>query len=139
MNELKPCPFCGGKAGMLMTTEVGTPSGDKGTKVVVFCGNRECGCKVVKWALKIGWAKESAIKAWNRRANQGQADKVAELELVKQERDAAVKDMQEIMALTSEMRVCTKYCVNGHCYNRGGNMPCSPRWDASWSGHKMED
>lgn len=62
-----------------------------------------------------------------------------ELERVKQERDAAVKDMQEIMALTSEMRVCTKYCVNGHCYNRGGNMPCSPRRDASWSGHKMED
>lgn len=80
MNKLKPCPFCGGKAEMLMTTEVGTPSGDKGTKVVVSCGNRECSCKVVKWALKIGWAQESAIKAWNRRADQGQADKVAELE-----------------------------------------------------------
>jgi hypothetical protein len=63
----------------------------------------------------------------------------AELEQVKRERDAAVNDMKEIMALTSEMRVCTKYCVNGHCYNRGGNMPCNPRWDALWSGHEMEE
>ena len=74
---------------------------------------------------------------------QSQADRIAELEAeleqVKRERDAAVNDMQEIMALTSEMRVCTKYCVNGHCYNRGGNMPCNPRWDALWSGHKMEE
>lgn len=74
---------------------------------------------------------------------QSQADRIAkleaELEQVKWERDAAVEDMQEIMALTSEMRVCTKYCVNGHCYNRGGNMPCNPRWDALWSGHKMEE
>ena len=74
---------------------------------------------------------------------QSQADLIskleAELEQVKRERDAAVNDMKEIMALTSEMRVCTKYCVNGHCYNRGGNMPCNPRWDALWSGHKMEE
>ena len=74
---------------------------------------------------------------------QSQADRIAkleaELEQVKRERDAAVEDMQEIMALTSEMRVCTKYCVNGHCYNRGGNMPCNPWWDALWSGHKMEE
>ena len=74
---------------------------------------------------------------------QSQADLIskleAELEQVKWERDAAVEDMQEIMALTSETRVCTKYCVNGHCYNRGGNMPCNPRWDALWSGHKMEE
>lgn len=73
---------------------------------------------------------------------QSQADLIskleAELEQVKRERDAAVEDMQEIMALTSEIRVCTKYCVNGHCYNRGGNMPCNPEWDALWSGHKME-
>lgn len=73
---------------------------------------------------------------------QSQADRIAELEAeleqVKRERDAAVEDVQEIMALTSEMRVCTKYCVNGHCYNRGGNMPCKPMWDASWSGHKKE-
>ena len=74
---------------------------------------------------------------------QSQADLIskleAELEQVKWERDAAVNDIQEIMALTSEMRVCTKYCVNGHCYNRGGNMPCNPRWDALWSGHEMEE
>lgn len=130
MNELKPCPFCGGKVEI-----VGIKNGNS---FIVWCEN--CG-------LGIGIEKEyylyQIIGAWNHRAEQGQSEKVAELkrelERVKQERDAAVKDMQEIMALTSEMRVCTKYCVNGHCYNRGGNMPCSPRWDASWSGHKMED
>lgn len=130
MNELKPCPFCGGKVEI-----VGIKNGNS---FIVWCEN--CG-------LGFGIEKEyylyQIIGAWNHRAEQGQSEKVAELkrelERVKQERDAAVKDMQEIMALTSEMRVCTKYCVNGHCYNRGGNMPCSPRWDASWSGHKMED
>jgi len=137
MNELKPCPFCGGKAGMLMTTEVGTPSGDKGTKVVVFCGNRECGCKVVKWALKIGWAKESAIKAWNRRANQGQADKVAELELVKLERDTAVKDLNALRKKTGWKCDCCYYNDNydlnvcsGCFYNNGNN------W--KWRGVKEE-
>ena len=89
---------------------------------------------------------EREINAWFEGIEKGKeagtaiiAKLEAELEQVKRERDAAVNDMQEIMALTSEMRVCTKYCVNGHCYNRGGNMPCNPRWDALWSGHKMEE
>ena len=89
---------------------------------------------------------EREINAWFEGIEKGKeagtaiiAKLEAELEQVKWERDAAVNDMQEIMALTSEMRVCTKYCVNGHCYNRGWNMPCNPRWDALWSGHKMEE
>lgn len=88
---------------------------------------------------------EREINAWLEGIEKGKeagtaiiAKLKAELEQVKRERDAAVEDMQEIMALTSEIRVCTKYCVNGHCYNRGGNMPCNPEWDALWSGHKME-
>ena len=89
---------------------------------------------------------EREINAWFEGIEKGKeagtaiiAKLEAELEQVKWERDAAVNDMQEIMALTSEMRVCTKYSVNGHCYNRAGNMPCNPRWDALWSGHKMEE
>ncbi len=70
MNELKNCPCCGEKANMTITTEAEMPSGGKGTKALVFCQNRECGCKIVKWALKTEWAIESATKAWNNRVKE---------------------------------------------------------------------
>lgn len=71
MIELKSCPCCGEKANITITSETGMPSGDKGTKVVIFCQNRECGCRIVKWALKTEWAIKSATKVWNRRADNG--------------------------------------------------------------------
>ena len=81
MNELKPCPFCGGKVEI-----VGIKNGNS---FIVWCEN--CG-------LGFGIEKEyylyQIIGAWNHRAEQGQSEKVAELkrelERVKQERDAAV-------------------------------------------------
>jgi Lar family restriction alleviation protein len=68
--ELKPCPFCGGKARIFYTMDIGVPTGDNGYKVSVKCDNLlRCGAKIEKWAAKKEWAKESAIKAWNRRAD----------------------------------------------------------------------
>lgn len=69
MEELKPCPFCGGTAHLISTAERGGMSGDIGTRSTVICIDRknECGAKIVKWALKKTWAEESAVKAWNRR------------------------------------------------------------------------
>lgn len=86
MNELKPCPFCGGKVEI-----VGIKNGNS---FIVWCEN--CG-------LGFGIEKEyylyQIIGAWNHRAEQGQSEKVAELkrelERVKQELNAAVKCLCE--------------------------------------------
>ena len=65
MSELKPCPFCGGEAVLLLRCRNGIPSGDAGTEAVIQCN--KCNVKFTRWALKKNWAKESVIDAWNRR------------------------------------------------------------------------
>lgn len=61
MNNLKPCPFCGGKAEIIQT----------GSMWSVNCQNAYVGsdCPVAPWT---GYAqtKESAIKIWNQRAEE---------------------------------------------------------------------
>ena len=49
----------------------------------------------------------------------------AELEQVKWERDAAVSDLETIMAYNSD--TC-QFCKNGQCYVRGGTKLCLPKW-----------
>lgn len=49
----------------------------------------------------------------------------AELEQVKWERDAAVSDLETIMAYNSD--TC-QFCKNGQCYVRGGTKSCLPKW-----------
>ena len=48
-----------------------------------------------------------------------------ELEKVKAERDAAVSDLETIMAYKSD--TC-QFCKNGQCYVRGGTKSCLPKW-----------
>lgn len=68
--KLKPCPFCGGRAHMITRVQAGVPSGDDGYTTVIKCLNHaECRAVICRWALKKKWSVESAIKAWNRRAN----------------------------------------------------------------------
>ena len=58
MAELKPCPFCGGKAwlnGTIMWS-------DLSKRFSVFC----CECRVE--TPRTSHTKEEAIEAWNRRA-----------------------------------------------------------------------
>lgn len=65
--ELKPCPFCGSLARMYVAPDEG------GFRVVISCmGDNKiaCFCESVHWALKREWAESTAIKAWNRRAEQ---------------------------------------------------------------------
>ena len=69
--ELKSCPFCGGKAISISVPEEGIISRDIGTRTTIKCDNRECGAKIIKWALEKEWAEESAVKAWNNRTNLG--------------------------------------------------------------------
>ena len=49
----------------------------------------------------------------------------ADLEQVKWERDAAVSDLETIMAYNSD--TC-QFCKNGQCYVRGGTKSCLPKW-----------
>lgn len=62
MSELKPCPFCGGKA-------IGTPSCKPEWVYEIKC--TDCGAKVKKLAICPSCARRKAIEAWNRRANDG--------------------------------------------------------------------
>ena len=52
----------------------------------------------------------------------------AELEQVKQESDAAVSDMETIMAYGGGNLDTCQYCKNGQCYARGGTKLCLPQW-----------
>ena len=52
----------------------------------------------------------------------------AELEQVKRERDAAVSDLETIMAYGGGNLDTCQYCKNGQCYARGGTKLCLPQW-----------
>lgn len=61
MSELKPCPFCGGKA------ERGTITHAYGhTQYYVYCVNDKCAVNPTTIAYK---TKGADIRAWNRRAD----------------------------------------------------------------------
>ena len=62
MAELKPCPFCGGEAGL---TTKNLSYGAIGA--VVAC--KECGAKSMIYCVRADWcANDMATNAWNRRA-----------------------------------------------------------------------
>lgn len=63
MAELKPCPFCGGKA-ELKKREYGDNTGF----AYVLC--KDCGNKTQEFDKSLDLcAVDEAIKSWNRRAN----------------------------------------------------------------------
>ena len=76
-----------------------------------LCENEDC--VVVRAAAAL-----STLQAEN-------AQLRAELEQVKWERDAAVSDLETIMAYNSD--TC-QFCKNGQCYVRGGTKSCLPKW-----------
>ena len=57
--KLKPCPFCEGEA--IMQQVDYWESDWRKTEFWVYC--KECGASIAKH-----WPRESAIEAWNRRA-----------------------------------------------------------------------
>ena len=52
----------------------------------------------------------------------------AELEKVKQERDAATADLEEIMFKGGHNIDTCYFCTNSQCYGRGGMQTCNPKW-----------
>lgn len=61
--ELMVCPFCGGKAEIRRAVIKGEIT------YHVSCASTKCQCSVQ--ACAIGYTAETAVKAWNRRANDG--------------------------------------------------------------------
>lgn len=65
MSELKPCPFCGSEPILIYFNGL-TPSTVQHYQVAVSCDGDTCNCSP-RTAYET--SEESAIKAWNRRAN----------------------------------------------------------------------
>ena len=79
-NELKPCPFCGEipyieRKPLWHTCSDGTTTGYRGCfEYDIYC--HECGCKIPLKGNDTIYhtdkeAKQNAIEAWNRRADNG--------------------------------------------------------------------
>lgn len=68
MNELKPCPFCGGKAAIMYG------QGEGKTTVAIVCQACHTGIFRAKSDAWEGWEYKNAtdaVKAWNRRVKGG--------------------------------------------------------------------
>ena len=52
----------------------------------------------------------------------------ADLEQAKAEHDAAISDLETIMAYGGGNLDTCQYCKNAQCYGRGGSQLCSPQW-----------
>lgn len=49
------------------------------------------------------------------------------LEKAERERDAAISDLETIMAHGGKLNTC-QFCGSAQCYERGGTKPCLPKW-----------
>ena len=85
--------------------------GDRTIKCEEYCIKDDC--LIVKAATAL-----STLQAENEKLR-------TDLEQVKWERDAAVSDLETIMAYNSD--TC-QFCKNGQCYVRGGTKSCLPKW-----------
>lgn len=67
MSELKPCPFCGGEAGINLIGNMYT----KTRKAEVMCKTFGCCCTQTVGAIRhdLEWCESAVIKKWNRRAD----------------------------------------------------------------------
>lgn len=67
MEQLKPCPFCGGKASLNIDPDGTVDTEGRRWAFTIVCN---------KCAATAGlhWLVQNAIEAWNRRAYEKQAD-----------------------------------------------------------------
>lgn len=74
MDELKPCPFCGGKAAVNTIRYAADSETAKLNGQTLFYGVNCISCGTNNLGLVGHKTEESAIAAWNRRATDGQRD-----------------------------------------------------------------
>lgn len=67
MEELKPCPFCGGDARVQKVNAI------VGVKFTVCCGNCYCMSHETTYLVN---TMEKAVEAWNRRSNECNRDEL---------------------------------------------------------------
>jgi hypothetical protein len=65
LDELKPCPFCGGQAGLIHRGNDHTET----REVTVRCRTRGCckGMTVAAVREDMSWCEERAVEHWNKR------------------------------------------------------------------------
>lgn len=71
MDELKPCPFCGGEGHM----EIKDRADYREYYQTGFIVCERCGCRTRSVDTSHGW-KKIVIEAWNRRVNNGDKESV---------------------------------------------------------------
>lgn len=76
--------------------------------------------KIADWI----WNATCAITDLLARAEEAEA----RAEKAERERDAAISEIETIMAYgEADLDTC-EYCKNGQCYARCGTKPCLPKW-----------
>ena len=88
--------------------------GDRTIKCEEYCIKDDC--LIVKAATAL-----STLQAENEKLR-------ADLEQAKAEHDAAISDLETIMAYGGGNLDTCQYCKNGQCYARGGTKLCLPQW-----------
>lgn len=88
------------------------------------CDRTNYGCQARPFLLDAATAL-STLKGENEKLR-------ADLEQAKAEHDAAISDLETIMAYGGGNLDTCQYCKNGQCYARGGTKLCLPQW----RGHK---
>ena len=69
MDELKPCPFCGGTDIEIMHWTTAVKAGPHQIMYAAFCSNPDCGA-FGPWDL----GESGAVEAWNKRAEKEAAN-----------------------------------------------------------------
>lgn len=79
-------------------------------------------CKILETRLETA---EKMVKEYQDTIVPGYRERAEKAE---RERDAAVSDIETILAYGDVNLDTCQYCKNGQCYARGGTKPCFPKW-----------
>ena len=79
-------------------------------------------CKILETRLETA---EKMVKEYQDTIVPGYRERAEKAE---RERDAAVSDIETILAYRNVNLDTCQYCKNGQCYARGGTKPCFPKW-----------